>query len=263
MVSVVEADSVAGVAVEPAGVQDEPTYPALALRDVTKTYVLGTVTVDALRGISLTVERGEHVAIMGASGSGKSTLMNILGCLDIPTTGRYVLDGTDVRDSDEHDLAAIRNRMIGFVFQSFNLIPRTTALSNVELPLVYAGVKGKERRQRALVALDQVGLADRVDHMPNELSGGQQQRVAIARAIVTNPAIILADEPTGNLDSGASAEIMQIFVRLHDEGRTVLLITHEEDIARYTERVVVLRDGRIVDDRRHEEYRRDEVVSAP
>jgi len=254
---------VADVVVEPAPVPDEVTYPALAMRDVTKTYALGAVSVQALRGVSFTVEHGEHVAIMGASGSGKSTLMNILGCLDIPTTGRYVLDGIDVRDVDEYDLAQIRNRMIGFVFQSFNLIPRTSALSNVELPLVYAGVKGKERRRRALEALDQVGLADRVEHMPNELSGGQQQRVAIARAIVTNPAIVLADEPTGNLDSSASSEIMQIFVRLHNEGRTVLLITHEDDIARYSARVIVLRDGRIVEDRRREEYRRHEAVSAP
>jgi len=243
---------VADVAVEPAGAELEPAYPALAMRDVTKTYVLGAVSVHALRGVSFTVERGEHMAIMGASGSGKSTLMNILGCLDIPTTGRYVLDGIDVRDVDEYDLAQIRNRMIGFVFQSFNLIPRTSALSNVELPLVYAGVKGKERRRRALEALEQVGLADRVEHMPNELSGGQQQRVAIARAIVTNPAIILADEPTGNLDSVASAEIMQLFVRLHHEGHTVLLITHEDEIASHTERVVVLRDGHIVEDRRRE-----------
>jgi putative ABC transport system ATP-binding protein len=243
-------DGVVDPAVDPAGTWGQLTYPALALRSVTKTYALGPVSVHALRGISFSVERGGHVAIMGASGSGKSTLMNIIGCLDVPTTGRYVLDGIDVRDVDEYDLAQIRNRMIGFVFQSFNLIPRTSALSNVELPLVYAGVKGKERRRRALAALDEVGLADRVEHMPNELSGGQQQRVAIARAIVTDPAIILADEPTGNLDSVASAEIMQLFGRLHHEGRTVVLITHEDEIASHTDRVVVLRDGHIVEDRR-------------
>jgi putative ABC transport system ATP-binding protein len=226
----------------------ETAYPALALRGVTKRYQIGEIVVDALRGVSLTVDHGEHVAIMGASGSGKSTLMNIVGCLDVPSSGRYVLDGIDVRDLDEFELAQIRNLLIGFVFQSFNLIPRTSALANVELPLVYAGVKGKERRGRAEAALELVGLSDRMQHMPNELSGGQQQRVAIARALVTNPAIILADEPTGNLDSTASADIMSLFVRLNQEGRTVLLITHENEVATHTNRVVVLRDGLVVDD---------------
>jgi putative ABC transport system ATP-binding protein len=225
-------------------------FPALALRDVTKTYELGEIVVHALRGVSITVDHGEHVAIMGASGSGKSTMMNIIGCLDVPTSGRYVLDGIDVRDLDEYELAQIRNLLIGFVFQSFNLIPRTSAVANVELPMVYAGVKAKERRARAEAALELVGLADRMQHLPNELSGGQQQRVAIARALVTGPAIILADEPTGNLDSTSSADIMSLFVRLHEEGRTVVLITHETEIASHATRVVTLRDGRVIDDHR-------------
>jgi putative ABC transport system ATP-binding protein len=225
-------------------------FPALALRDVTKTYELGEIVVHALRGVSITVDHGEHVAIMGASGSGKSTMMNIIGCLDVPTSGRYVLDGIDVRDLDEYELAQIRNLLIGFVFQSFNLIPRTSAVANVELPMVYAGVKAKERRARAEAALELVGLADRMHHLPNELSGGQQQRVAIARALVTDPAIILADEPTGNLDSTSSADIMSLFVRLHEEGRTVVLITHETEIASNATRVVTLRDGRVIDDHR-------------
>jgi putative ABC transport system ATP-binding protein len=234
-------------------------YPALALRGVTKTYRLGEIVVEALRGISLTVEHGEHVAIMGASGSGKSTLMNIVGCLDVPTAGRYVLDGIDIRDVEEYELAQIRNLLIGFVFQSFNLIPRTSALANVELPMIYAGVKSKERRERSEAALEQVGLANRMHHMPNELSGGQQQRVAIARAIVTSPAIILADEPTGNLDSTASADIMSLFVRLNEEGRTVILITHEDEIASHASRVVVLRDGLVINDHRTSSPR-DEVT---
>ncbi|MEX1009672.1 MAG: ABC transporter ATP-binding protein [Acidimicrobiia bacterium] len=225
-------------------------YPALALLDVTKTYQLGEIEVQALRGVSLTVHHGEIVAIMGASGSGKSTLMNIVGCLDVPSSGRYVLDGIDVADLGEYELAQIRNLLIGFVFQSFNLIPRTSAVSNVELPLVYAGVKSKERRNRAEGALEQVGLVDRMRHMPNELSGGEQQRVAIARALVNDPAIILADEPTGNLDSSTSHDIMEVFVRLNREGRTVILITHEDEVASHTDRVAVLRDGLVVEDRR-------------
>jgi len=205
--------------------------------------------VAALQGIDLHVGRGEFVAIMGASGSGKSTLMNIVGCLDVPTGGRYLLDGTDVAKFDDDQLAVIRNRKIGFVFQSFNLIPRTSALHNVEMPLVYAGERG--RTERAREALGSVGLADRVHHQPTELSGGQQQRAAIARALVTNPAILLADEPTGNLDSVSSVEIMRLLASLNaEQGRTVVLITHEQDIARFAKRVVELRDGRIVRDER-------------
>jgi putative ABC transport system ATP-binding protein len=219
----------------------------IGLEGVTKTYRVGKVEVQALRGIDLTVEGGEFVAIMGASGSGKSTLMNIIGCLDVPTSGRYVLDGTDVAKLDGDQLANIRNRKIGFVFQSFNLIPRTTALHNVEMPLIYSG--DANRRQRALAALESVGLADRGHHQPTELSGGQQQRAAIARALVTNPAILLADEPTGNLDSGSSVEIMKLLVDLNEtHGRTIVLITHEHDIAAFARRVVHLRDGLILSD---------------
>jgi putative ABC transport system ATP-binding protein len=203
-----------------------------------------------LRGVSLSIDRGDYVAIMGASGSGKSTLMNIIGCLDVPTKGRYLLDGVDVRLVEEADLARVRNHKIGFVFQSFNLIPRTSAVRNVELPLVYAGVRGKERRRQAEAALAAVGLADRASHVPSELSGGQQQRCAVARAIVTNPAILLADEPTGNLDSEATTEVMGVFDRLNVEGRTIVLITHEEEVAAHTKRIVRLRDGHIIDDQR-------------
>ena len=221
----------------------------ITLEGITKTYRMGRVEVPALQGIDLHVGRGDFVAIMGASGSGKSTLMNIIGCLDVPTSGRYLLDGTDVARLNDDELARIRNRKIGFVFQSFNLIPRTSALHNVEMPLVYAGEGGRTARAReALVA---VGLADRDHHQPTELSGGQQQRAAIARALVTNPAILLADEPTGNLDSGSSLEIMKLLATLNaEQGRTVVLITHEQDIARFATRVVELRDGRIVRDQR-------------
>jgi len=219
----------------------------ITLEGVTKTYRMGRLEVPALQGIDLHIGQGEFVAIMGASGSGKSTLMNILGCLDVPTSGRYLLDSTDVAKFDDDQLARIRNRKIGFVFQSFNLIPRTSALHNVEMPLVYAGERG--RTERAREALGSVGLADRVNHQPTELSGGQQQRAAIARALVTNPAILLADEPTGNLDSVSSVEIMRLLANLNAErGRTVILITHEQDIARFAKRVVELRDGRIVRD---------------
>ena len=204
----------------------------------------------ALRGISLRVERGEYVAIVGASGSGKSTLMNIIGCLDHPTGGRYRLNGLDVRGMDEDTLSDVRNRQVGFVFQSFNLIPRTRAIANVELPLAYAGVPRAARHQRALAALDQVGLSDRIAHLPSELSGGQQQRVAIARALVTNPALILADEPTGALDTASSAEVMSIFAALNRQGRTVILITHEPEIATHARRQIRLSDGRIVSDDR-------------
>jgi putative ABC transport system ATP-binding protein len=226
------------------------TQPVIDLNDVRKTYRMGTFAVHALRGITLEVERGEYVAIMGMSGSGKSTLMNILGCLDTPTTGIYRLNGLDVKSADEDDLADLRNREIGFVFQSFNLIPRTRALSNVELPLSYAGLGRSQRREQALWAMRQVGLIDRVDHLPSELSGGQQQRVAIARALVTNPALILADEPTGNLDTTSTREVLSIFERLSDEGRTIILITHEREVADHADRIVRLSDGEVVSDQR-------------
>jgi len=226
----------------------EAPASVIALRNVTRMYRMGDVEVNALCGVSLLVEPGEFVAIMGASGSGKTTLMNIIGCLDVPTSGRYWLDGVDVRSLDETHLARIRNRKIGFVFQSFNLIPKTTALSNVELPLTYAGLNAKERRRRAVAAREQVGLADRQNHLPSEMSGGQQQRVAVARSIVTNPALILADEPTGNLDSRSSEDVMGIFADLNAAGRTVVLVTHEADIADYARRIVRVRDGLILSD---------------
>jgi putative ABC transport system ATP-binding protein len=218
------------------------------LRDATKTYDTGVVQVHALRGVTLEIERGDFVAIMGSSGSGKSTLMNILGCLDSPTSGEYLIDGVDVRAMDEDDLSDLRNRKIGFVFQSFNLVPRTTAIANVELPLAYARRPREERRRRAAAALTEVGVRDRAHHVPSEMSGGQQQRVAIARALVTNPTLILADEPTGNLDSHSSGEVLAIFERLHDEGRTVVLITHETDVAAHARRVIHVSDGCVVSD---------------
>ena len=227
--------------------------PVIAIRNVSRIYQMGDIEVQALAGVSLVIERGEFVAIMGASGSGKSTMMNIIGCLDVPTHGRYWLDDVDVRNLDEAALARIRNRKIGFVFQSFNLIPRTSALANVELPLSYAGVGAKERRTRSLAALELVGLSDRADHLPSELSGGQQQRVAVARAIVTNPSLILADEPTGNLDTKSSEDIMGVFDELNRAGRTIVLITHELDIANHAHRVVRLRDGLILSDERRDQ----------
>ncbi|GAA3666622.1 ABC transporter ATP-binding protein [Lentzea roselyniae] len=219
--------------------------PVIEVRNLRKTYGSGDTAVHALRGLDLTVEKGEYIAIMGASGSGKSTLLNILGCLDVPTSGKYLLDGIDTGDFDEEQLSLLRNRKIGFVFQSFNLVPRTTALANVELPLVYAGVRRAQRRERALAALDLVGLSDRTHHRPNELSGGQQQRVAIARALVTSPAIVLADEPTGNLDTDSSREVLGILDRLHASGRTVVLITHEDEVAAHAMRTVRVVDGRV------------------
>jgi putative ABC transport system ATP-binding protein len=218
----------------------------IQLEGICKVYRAGDVEVRALDDVDLTIDEGEIVAIMGPSGSGKSTMMNILGCLDVPTSGRYLLDGVDVSGLGDDELADIRGRKIGFVFQSYNLLARTSAVVNVELPLLYA--RSRARRQRATAALEEVGLADRAQHMPNELSGGQQQRVAIARALVTEPSMLLADEPTGNLDSTASTEIAQMLVRLSDAGRTVVLITHEEEIASYAQRVIRLRDGRVVDD---------------
>jgi putative ABC transport system ATP-binding protein len=227
-----------------------PRHPVIEVQDVTKIFELGQIRVRALRNVSLRIDRGDLVAIMGSSGSGKTTLMNILGCLDTPTSGRYRIDGMDVGHMDEDDLSDLRNRKIGFVFQSFNLVARTSALVNVELPLAYAGLRGAERRRRAELALRSVGMSNRMDHQPSELSGGQQQRVAVARAIVTNPALILADEPTGNLDSHATEDVLAIFARVNEEGRTVVLITHEPDVAEQTKRVIRLSDGEVVGDRR-------------
>ena len=217
-------------------------------RALTKNYDLGAEVVHALRGIDLLIKRNEYVAIMGPSGSGKSTLMNLIGCLDTPSGGEYWLNGQAVAERTENELADIRNREIGFVFQTFNLLPRADALHNVELPLVYAGVSSKERRERATEALTRVGLKDRMDHRPNELSGGQRQRVAIARALVNRPSILLADEPTGNLDSTTSTEIMALFERLHEQGNTIVLVTHEHDIAIHAWRVIHIRDGKVEKD---------------
>jgi len=219
----------------------------IELQDVTKVYKMGEAELRALNGVSLKIDTGDLVAIMGASGSGKSTMMNVLGCLDVPTDGTYKLDGVDVGTLSDNQLAEIRNRKIGFVFQSFNLIPRTTAVRNVELPMVYAGIAS--RRDHATAALERVGLGNRAKHMPNELSGGQQQRVAIARAIVTDPVMILADEPTGNLDSHSTIEIMKLLVELNESGRTVILITHETEVANFAKRIITLRDGQVISDR--------------
>ncbi|NLO97176.1 MAG: ABC transporter ATP-binding protein [Peptococcaceae bacterium] len=224
----------------------------ITLQGITKIYRTSKVEVTALQGINLHIAKGEFVAIMGPSGSGKSTMMNILGCLDTPTAGEYILDGMKVAQASRKTLADIRNKKLGFIFQGFNLLPRTTALENVELPLVYAGVKRKERRERAIEALKAVGLEERIRHKPQELSGGQQQRVAIARALVTGPSVILADEPTGNLDSRSSEDVMAIFQKLHEQGNTIVLVTHEPDIAAYARRIIHFKDGRI---------ERDEVLA--
>lgn len=220
----------------------------IEMRDIAKRYQMGDNIVNALRSVDLSVERGEYVAIMGPSGSGKSTLMNLIGCLDTPTSGSYFLDGTDVSRMTDDQLAAVRNRKIGFVFQTFNLLARADALHNVELPLIYAGINAQERRQRAKDMLERVGLADRMHHKPNELSGGQRQRVAIARALINNPSILLADEPTGNLDSKTGDEIMALFDQLYAAGNTIILVTHEETIAEYAHRIVRLFDGEISND---------------
>jgi len=228
----------------------EDTRPVIALQAVTKTYVLGEIRVHALRGVSFTVAPGEYVAIMGPSGSGKSTLMNTLGCLDRPTTGRYELDGVDVGTLSDNALAAIRLKNLGFVFQGFNLLARTSALKNVALPLFYAGLPSRVRNAAAAERLREVGLADRLDHKPSELSGGQQQRVAIARALVNDPAVLLADEPTGNLDTQTSEELMALFEELNRAGRTIIMVTHDEEVAAHARRIIRVRDGLIVADER-------------
>ena len=220
----------------------------ITTQDLWKTYVMGSEEIHALRGVSINIEKGEYVAIMGPSGSGKSTLMNLIGCLDTPTRGSYMLNGKEVGSMNDDELARIRNEEIGFVFQTFNLLPRATALHNVELPLVYAGVSGKDRLERAKGALDKVELSSRASHRPNELSGGQRQRVAIARALVNNPSILLADEPTGNLDSKTGEEIMGVFKKLHASGNTIILVTHEPDIAAHAHRVISIRDGQVEKD---------------
>lgn len=230
-------------------------------RDLSRVYIMGTTEVHALQSVSINIEKGEYVAFMGPSGSGKSTLMNIIGCLDTPSGGTYMLNNHLVSEMTENELAEVRNKEIGFVFQTFNLLPRASALENVALPLIYAGYSKSDREEMAMAALESVSLADRYHHRPNELSGGQRQRVAIARALVNNPSIILADEPTGNLDTKTSYDIMQLFQELHDKGNTIIMVTHEDDIAHYAHRIVRLRDGLVEWDRRNENVTRTEPVS--
>ncbi len=233
----------------------------ISTSDISKKYIMGSEVIMALKSISININKGEYVAFMGPSGSGKSTLMNIIGCLDTPSSGTYVLNDNDVSDLTENELAEIRNKEIGFVFQTFNLLPRATALENVALPLVYAGLNGADREEKAMAALASVSLDDRAHHKPNELSGGQRQRVAIARALVNDPSIILADEPTGNLDSKTSYGIMDLFQELHDNGNTIIMVTHEEDIAEYSHRIIRLRDGLIESDEVNKKVRKSEVVA--
>jgi putative ABC transport system ATP-binding protein len=228
--------------------------PLISIKNLKRDFQLGNETINVLKGIDLEINKGEYVALMGPSGSGKSTLMNLLGCLDTPTSGTYVLNGKDVSQMHDDDLAEIRNKEIGFVFQTFNLLPRTTALDNVALPMIYAGYSKSDRNVRATEVLTQVGLSDRMDHQPNQLSGGQRQRVAVARALVNKPSIILADEPTGNLDSKTSIEIMNLFNEIHKNGNTVILVTHEEDIAKYAHRIIRLRDGLIESDAENKDH---------